>query len=170
MDRVPESGNNWRQQKPWRGHLWQGRFLGQWMSRIFSLQPATSSSILPKAQKQVERSRYRGIKGDGKKQPRLMPSVKNPGGGLSMNERNKDIWFPARKYGVGWGFPITWQGWVVFGSYIALVIVGIIFLAISENPILLIPFMIYIFLLSGVLIFICFKKGEKIDFRWGNKS
>jgi hypothetical protein len=87
-----------------------------------------------------------------------------------MNERNKDIWFPARKYGVGWGFPITWQGWVVFGSYIALVIVGIIFLAISGNPILLIPFMIYIFLLSGVLIFICFKKGEKIDFRWGNKS
>jgi hypothetical protein len=52
------------------------------MSRIFSLQPATSSSILPKAQKQVERSRYRGIKGDGKKQPRLMPSVKNPWGGI----------------------------------------------------------------------------------------
>lgn len=87
-----------------------------------------------------------------------------------MNDRSKDIWFPAKKYGVGWGFPITWQGWLVFGSYLALVFVGTVFLVLSKNPIWLIPFIFYIFLLSGALIFICFKKGAKIDFRWGKKS
>jgi len=37
-----------------------------------------------------------------------------------MKKENKDTWFPAMKYGVGWGLPITWQGWAVFSSYIVL--------------------------------------------------
>ena len=29
---------------------------------------------------------------------------------------NKEMryWFPAKRYGWGWGPPQTWQGWVVF--------------------------------------------------------
>jgi len=87
-----------------------------------------------------------------------------------MDEQSKDIWFPAKKYGVGWGFPITWQGWLVLGIYMALVSIGTVFLVIAENPVWIIPFIIYILLLSVGLIFICFKKGEKIDFRWGKKT
>lgn len=45
-----------------------------------------------------------------------------------MEKNDKEIWFPAMKYGFGWGFPITWQGWGVFLTYIALVLSGCVFL------------------------------------------
>lgn len=86
-----------------------------------------------------------------------------------MDEQNKDIWFPAKKYGVGWGLPITWQGWLVLGIYMALVSIGTVFLVIAENPVWTVPFILYVSMLSGGLIFICYKKGEKIKFRWGKK-
>jgi len=30
-----------------------------------------------------------------------------------MTEVKRKIWFPAKRYGWGWGFPICWQVWVV---------------------------------------------------------
>ena len=87
-----------------------------------------------------------------------------------MKKTNSDIWFPAKKYGVGWGLPVTWQGWAVFVSYLVLMFLGTLF--IGNSPFLIIPFVIYVFILSGIFIYICWKKGEKLDFRWGknNKS
>jgi hypothetical protein len=26
----------------------------------------------------------------------------------------RKIWFPAKRYGWGWGLPCCWQGWVFF--------------------------------------------------------
>lgn len=98
----------------------------------------------------------------------LISPIKNPGG-LVMDEQSKDIWFPAKKYGVGWGLPITWQGWLILAIYMALVTIGTVVLVIAGNPVWTVPFILYISLLSGVLIFICYKKGEKIKFRWGKK-
>jgi hypothetical protein len=31
-------------------------------------------------------------------------------------------WFPAKRYGWGWGLPVTWQGWLV--AFIALTVAG----------------------------------------------
>jgi len=31
-------------------------------------------------------------------------------------------WFAPKRYGYGAGLPIAWQGWVLLGSYMALVI------------------------------------------------
>lgn len=31
-------------------------------------------------------------------------------------------WFPAKVDGMGWGFPTAWQGRVVFGAYIGLMV------------------------------------------------
>ena len=39
-----------------------------------------------------------------------------------MEKDKKKIWFPAKKYGNGWGFPVTWQGWIVLLSYILLIL------------------------------------------------
>jgi len=36
-----------------------------------------------------------------------------------------EYWFPAKHYGWGWGFPITWQGWLVLIAYILLVVIGV---------------------------------------------
>ena len=84
-----------------------------------------------------------------------------------MKEDKDKIWFPAKKYGVGWGFPVTWQGWIVLLSYILLIAMGGFTLT---NPLYRIPFFIgYVLVLSGLFVYLCFKKGEKLDFRWGKK-
>jgi hypothetical protein len=82
-----------------------------------------------------------------------------------MKKDNKNIWFPAMKYGVGWGLPVTWQGWAVLLSYIALLLLGGLF--IGKSTFLIIPFVIYVFILSGIFLYVCWKKGEKPDVRWG---
>lgn len=30
-----------------------------------------------------------------------------------MTSNDRKIWFPAKRYGWGWGLPVAWQGWVV---------------------------------------------------------
>jgi hypothetical protein len=34
------------------------------------------------------------------------------------------IWFPAKRYGWGWGLPVAWQGWVVLLAWLALFVGG----------------------------------------------
>ena len=38
--------------------------------------------------------------------------------------RGPPYWFPSKRYGWGWGLPICWQGWVVFGVYLVLLPLG----------------------------------------------
>jgi hypothetical protein len=84
-----------------------------------------------------------------------------------MKQDNNEIWFPAMTYGAGWGFPITWQGWTILLSYIALLLLGGLFL--DKSPFMIISFVIYVFILTGILFYICWKKGEKPDVRWGKR-
>jgi hypothetical protein len=75
----------------------------------------------------------------------------------------KKIWFPAKKYGWGWGPPRCWQGWLVLVAY---------FILIGACAVLLLPkhnglFLGCVGILVTVLIFICFLKGEKPRWRWG---
>lgn len=79
----------------------------------------------------------------------------------------KNIWFPAKKYGWGWGIPLTWQGWAVLAAYMALAFAGAAFIAPSRYHVWFLP---YIFLISVLLVFICWKKGEKPQWRWGKKD
>ncbi len=79
----------------------------------------------------------------------------------------KKYWFPAKKYGWGWGFPKTWQGWLVLLTYIA--ILGIIaFIFRPEER----PFSFYFSLAIAtvILIVICLIKGEPPRWRWGGKK
>jgi hypothetical protein len=39
-------------------------------------------------------------------------------------QRYVRYWFPAKRYGWGWGFPITWQGWAIFVGFLVLLAVG----------------------------------------------
>jgi hypothetical protein len=82
-----------------------------------------------------------------------------------MEKDKKKIWFPAKKYGFGWGLPVTWQGWVVFLSYMLLIIIGsLAFISFHLRPDI---FSLYVIILTSVLILICWKKGEKAKWRWG---
>ena len=75
-----------------------------------------------------------------------------------------DYWFPAKHYGWGWGFPITWQGWLVFIAYILLLVVGV-FLFPPRKA--LVGYLIYVAVLSVALVGVCWLKGEPPRWRWG---
>ena len=75
----------------------------------------------------------------------------------------KEIWFPAKRYGWGWGLPCRWQGWVVLGVWIVLM---------GLSAWLLLPkhyglFQGAVWTLAGALIAVCWWKGEKPRWRWG---
>ena len=76
-------------------------------------------------------------------------------------------WFPAKRYGWGWSFPRTWQGWMVIGVYVALVGAGIIVVPASARPV---AFIAYLILLTLGLVAICWLKGEPPRWRAGKHS
>ena len=74
-------------------------------------------------------------------------------------------WFPAKTYGWGWGLPLRWQGWIVMVSFIAALVAGA---PIVENSPAI--YTAYCMMLAGVLICICYWKGEKPEWRWGSRE
>jgi hypothetical protein len=82
----------------------------------------------------------------------------------------KKIWFPAKRYGWGWGPPCAWQGWVVMALFIVLQAGGAFALLGTGRkapPGRVGWFVAYSFVLAGLLIWICWLKGEKPRWRWG---
>jgi hypothetical protein len=45
-----------------------------------------------------------------------------------------NYWFPAKRYGWGWGFPITWQGWLVFAAFFVLLALGVFLFPPQQTP------------------------------------
>jgi hypothetical protein len=80
--------------------------------------------------------------------------------------KTNKYWFPAKKYGWGWGLPCCWQGWLVYAVWLAFLCGGGIFLA-PHSPGL---FKVYVVVLGIALIIVCFVKGEKPRWRWGEKD
>jgi len=75
----------------------------------------------------------------------------------------KPYWFPAKRYGWGWGPPATWQGWVVLVVWLGIIISASPWIALKSTML----FFVFIILMSAVLISICYLKGEPPRWRWG---
>ena len=83
-----------------------------------------------------------------------------------MSAAESKYWFPAKRYGWGWGPPRTWQGWLVLAAFFALLAVGaIVFLSKQETG----GFLAYTAVLVALLIAICYVTGEPPRWRWGGK-
>ena len=80
-----------------------------------------------------------------------------------MTQEKDKFWFPAKTCGWGWGPPNCWQGWVVLAVYLVLVAGGAFLLAPARHAI---HYIAYVILLSLVLTFVCWLKGEKPGWRW----
>lgn len=78
----------------------------------------------------------------------------------------KSIWFPAKRYGWGWGLPLTWQGWLLIAMYFILLSAGTFVFQPDQRPI---SYVVYTAVLSLILIGICWLKGEPPRWRWGEK-
>jgi len=79
---------------------------------------------------------------------------------------DKTYWFPAKRYGWGWGLPNVWQGWVVMAVFALLVVVGAVFLLPSHGHG---AFVAYAVLLCVLLVAVCWAKGEPPGWRWGGE-
>jgi len=80
-----------------------------------------------------------------------------------MKTNEKEIWFPAKKYGWGWGPPCAWQGWVVMAVWLVLLGGGWLFIAPRSIGL----FVGYAFVLGAVLFVVAWLKGEPPRWRWG---
>lgn len=86
-----------------------------------------------------------------------------------MNEKEKEkkqIWFPAKRYGWGWGLPCAWQGWVVLVIWLGL-LGGAAFLTLPRHIGLWIASLV---VLVAALVTIGFIKGESPRWRWGDSG
>jgi len=79
-----------------------------------------------------------------------------------MKSKPSKLWFKRKTYGWGWT-PSTWQGWVVL-------LIWAIFFGFSVNKMdhEWLKNFIVIFISTAILLFICWKKGEKPRWQWGN--
>jgi hypothetical protein len=77
----------------------------------------------------------------------------------------KSDWFPAKRYGWGWGMPSVWQGWVMLAAFVILMLIGSFLFPPSAG---LGAYLAYVAVLCGLLIGICWLKGEPPRWRWGN--
>jgi hypothetical protein len=85
--------------------------------------------------------------------------------GESPMSNKPNYWFPAKRYGWGWGVPSSWQGRLVLAGFIVLFGAGfLIFPPNTELGTLL----GYVAILTVLLIAICWLKGEPPRWRWGN--
>lgn len=73
-------------------------------------------------------------------------------------------WFPAKRYGWGWGMPTVWQGWVVMVVFLVLLLAGGVRLLPAYGPMIYVG---YVLLLSALLFVVCWLKGEPPRWRWG---
>ena len=78
---------------------------------------------------------------------------------------DRTYWFPAKRYGWGWGPPSVWQGWLVLAVFTGLLIAGPAVVPPQAN---ILGYLAYTAVWSGLLIAVCWLKGEPPRGRWGN--
>lgn len=96
----------------------------------------------------------------------MMPDGGQPAGANadSAPTLKPRYWFPAKRYGWGWGLPSTWQGWLVLVGYIGMQCVMPMLISPAES---LTGYLVFVFTITAMLLVICWWKGEPPRWRWG---
>ena len=85
-----------------------------------------------------------------------------------LKDNPEGYWFKRKIWGWGWT-PVTWQGWATLFLYISAII--IIFKNVDakshSNSDTLIGTAPLFIVVTTLLIFICYRKGEKPKWQWG---
>lgn len=89
---------------------------------------------------------------------------KDTGKTYEMKLDDKKFWFPAKTYGWGWGPPKCWQGWLVMVVYALSLAAGAVYFLRSDRSV---PFVLYVFAMTVMLLVVVWLKGEKPQWRWG---
>lgn len=83
-----------------------------------------------------------------------------------MNQK----WFRRKTYGYGWT-PATWQGWVLTGAYV-LVILWLAHVVDKQQSgrEVFTHFGVPLIIVTAIFLFIIYRTGEKPKWQWGRKS
>ena len=81
-----------------------------------------------------------------------------------LKNNPKGYWFKRKMYGWGW-VPVKWQGWLAILTWMTLLIVSINLIKndvheAGKNLAIILFF-------TAMLLWICYKKGEKPKWSWG---
>ncbi len=88
-----------------------------------------------------------------------------------LEDNPKGVWFKRKLYGWGW-VPAKWQGWAVLAAFVLYTaIIATHFARLAKAHELvnrdLTLFVVKIVVGVAVLLFICYRKGEKPKWQWG---
>ena len=88
-----------------------------------------------------------------------------------LRDNPKGLWFKRKLYGWGW-VPVRWQGWAVILIYLGLILTLVLNReeSIPGNPDSGSNFLVLglpIIILTALLIYICYKTGERPRWQWG---
>jgi hypothetical protein len=72
-------------------------------------------------------------------------------------------WFAAKRYGWGWGAPLTWQGWLVMAIFFAVVIGAPLVLPPRAGA-------VTVFLAGGAFVAVAWRTSEPPKWRWGDRD
>ncbi len=87
-----------------------------------------------------------------------------------LKDNPRGYWFKRKLYGWGWT-PATWQGWLLIGVYLLLVVAFACTLdEKSSARETVFTFALPVTLLTVTLIRICYSKGEQPAWQWGIKK
>ncbi|MDZ4687871.1 MAG: hypothetical protein SH850_22590 [Planctomycetaceae bacterium] len=76
-------------------------------------------------------------------------------------------WFPAKRYGWGWGPPNSWHGWAVLAGFVLSIVIGAL---IFPPQRWLGQYLAWTTVCTAQLIAICWHKGEPPRWRWGENK
>lgn len=83
---------------------------------------------------------------------------------------NKKLWFKRKTYGFGWT-PVTWEGWLVILIYIAVIFMYEYYIhSVEPDGNFLVGVVFPVIIFTSILIAICYKKGEKPKWQWGEST
>ncbi len=80
----------------------------------------------------------------------------------------KDFWFRRKTYGWGWT-PANIKGWAVVIVFF-FIIIGIPVYWLSLGTFDVVPYVALVVFMNILLILLCWFKGEKPKWQWGNKD
>lgn len=84
-----------------------------------------------------------------------------------MEAEKPTFWFPAKKYGWGWGLPVRWQGWLVLVLYFASLYACVKYFRPASD---ITGRMITLAVPTAIFVAIVAWKGERpLAWRWGRK-
>jgi hypothetical protein len=77
-------------------------------------------------------------------------------------------WFKRKLYGWGWT-PAKWQGWAVIAIYLVVILYTAVDIDSRSHSVsdMMIGLFAPLVVATGILIYICYKKGERPRWQWG---